>query len=157
MEFTQEISKQEYKKAIMRHYFAFGFTYINPIVGVTLILIFLFMIFPTQAFEKKSFLYLLGGVFLLLRPWIYVNQIASIHTKGIMKFELNNLDEMTISQNATSTSFFINELHSYAYRDEFLFLYLTKYRFHVIDKKQAGQLFLDHLNTILISNGIHKK
>jgi len=63
MEFTQEISKQEYKKAILRHYFAFGFTYINPIVGVTLILVFLFMIFPIQAFEKKSFLYLLGGVF----------------------------------------------------------------------------------------------
>lgn len=52
MEFTQEISKQEYKKAILRHYFAFGFTYINPIVGVTLILVFLFMIFPIQAFEK---------------------------------------------------------------------------------------------------------
>ena len=157
MEFTQEISKQEYKKAILRHYFAFGFTYINPIVGVTLILVFLFMIFPIQAFEKKSFLYLLGGVFLLLRPWIYVNQIASMHKKGIMKFELNNLEEMTISQNGSSTSFFIKELYAYADRGEFLFLYLTKYRFHVIDKQQADQAFLDKLKTMLNNDGILEK
>ncbi|MBK9396879.1 MAG: hypothetical protein IPN55_06450 [Saprospiraceae bacterium] len=58
MEFTQEISKQEYKKAILRHYFAFGFTYINPIAGVTLILVFLFMIFPIQAFEKIIFVFI---------------------------------------------------------------------------------------------------
>lgn len=157
MEFTQEISKRSYKKAIIKHYFAFGFTYINPVFGVTLILIFLFMIFPVEEFEKKSFLYLLGGVFLLLRPLIYVNQIASIHRVGLMKFELNNLDEMTISQNGTSSSFFINELYAYADRGDFLFLYLTKYRFHVIDKRQAAKPFLDQLNTKLNNYGILKK
>lgn len=74
-----------------------------------------------------------------------------------MKFELNNLEEMTISQNGSSTSFFINDLHSYADRGEFLFLYLTKYRFHVIDKQQADQAFLDKLKTMLNNDGILEK
>lgn len=151
------MSKRDYKKAILKHYFAFGFTLINPIVGTFLILVFIYMIFPPEEFENKSFLYLLGGVFLLLRPWIYVTQIASVHRKGEMKFELNQEDELTVSQNGKSATSNIADLYAFADRGQFVFLYMTKFRFHVIDKKQAGGDFLRYLDGILGRYGIIKK
>jgi len=157
MEFTQEMSRSDYKRAILKHYFAFGFTYINLVMGILLIAAFIYKLFPLEAFENKSFLYLLGGVFLILRPWIYVSQIASVYRQGEMKFEINEEDELTLSQNGKSSTINIKELYAFADRGQFVFLYMTKFRFHVIDKRQAGGDFLRYLDGILGKYGIIKK
>ena len=160
MKLHQSIPPVEYKKAVYIHYFGYGFTYINVGLGVILLLLGIRQLL-TGDITKHVYVFLLGGVFLLIRPVLYVRMIVK-NVLGIRKdlvefdFEVNE-GRMEITAGETSYSGPVKDLHSYRDKKGFFLLYASKAQFFVLDQKQMSENEVSEINTILDSAGIKKR
>ncbi|HLT41480.1 MAG TPA: YcxB family protein [Sphingobacteriaceae bacterium] len=140
--FNQVISDKDYKKAIAIHYFGYTYTYISPILGIMLLLGLLIStlgfsnVFP----EKPIFLFLLSA-FLILRPVFYIQNIyKSIKSNKLSSNETNiritDDEKIITTSNGNLTSINLADLYSYYDSKFFLFLYVSRNQYLIIDKRQ---------------------
>ena len=162
-EFTQVISDADYKKAIAKHYFSYKYTYASPVLGLLLILGLLVVTFvsPEEAPKAPVFLYLLGA-FMLLRPLFYVqNVFKSIKTSTFSSNEtrIKILEDNRIitGSNGNLTSLNLADLYAYYDTDIFLFLYVFRNQFIILDKRQMSAASAEGLLRSLESLQIKKK
>lgn len=163
IEFTQVISDADYKKAIAKHYFGYKYTYISPVVGVILILglVVLTLISPDESPKAPVFLFLLG-LLMILRPVFYIQNIFKSIKSG--KFSSNE-STITITDdnriiadtNGDVSSLNLADLYSYYNTKTFLFLYVFRNQFLILDKRQMSTEGMESLLAILESLEVKKR
>ena len=162
-EFIQEISDRDYKKAIAIHYFGYKYTYINPILGIILLL-WLFtttILVPDEIGGNTFFLFLLACL-LLLRPVFYIqNAFKSIKTYKLtsheMKVQLTEDNKITTTSLGNSTTMNLKDLYAYKNSKGFLFLYASRNQYLILDKKQIPLTVTENLLNSLNKLNINKK
>lgn len=142
IEFSQRISDGDYKKAIAKHYFGYKYTYISPILGLFMLLgILTIQIVFDGFFSESTILVYLLALFMLLRPIIYINTVFnSIKTSRASSNEMNIkiTDDSKLITDSDGNQTFSNLVDLYAYYDTkiFLFLYLSRNQYVILDKRQ---------------------
>jgi hypothetical protein len=144
IEFNQIISDGDYKRAIAKHYFGYKYTYISPILGLLTLLGLITITFLYKGFfsETSIVLYLLA-FFMLLRPILYINNVyTSIKTSKLSSNELNikftDDAKLITSSNGNQTSLNLADLYAYYNTKLFLFLYLSRNQYIILDKRQLN-------------------
>jgi len=162
-EFTQVISDTDYKKAIAKHYFSYKYTYASPVFGLLLILSLLLVTFvaPDEAPSAPVFLYLLG-VFMLLRPLFYIQNVfksikASKFSSNETSIKITEDNRIITDSGGSSTSLNLADLYAYYDTNSFLFLYVFRNQFIILDKRQMSAASIDGLLSSLESLQIKKK
>ena len=146
MKFTQTISDKNLKKAIYLHYFGSKYTYVAPVLGILLFLAtsVLFVLSPCPEIPKlggRFILLLLISSCLALRPWYYVQNVFKSISSDTTTIEISDDYKLTTGEKESSFSVTVNisDLHSYAERKNFLFLYASRAQFLILDKKQMTE------------------
>lgn len=162
-EFNQAISDSDYKKAIAKHYFSYKYTYISPILGIFILLVLLisFLFLPNVISSTGLFLFLLA-TFLVLRPVLYIqNVFKSVKTSKFSSYETNIkiTDDDRIITNTGGNLSSLNLADLYCYYDTypFLFLYVSRNQYLVLDKRQINLKDVEILVRTLDSLNIQKK
>ena len=152
IDFNQNILEKDYKKAIAIHYFGYKYTLINPILGVVMILGLLFgTLTGLLSIDNKTLLIFLLGVFLILRPFFYVqNVFKSIKSNKMSSIAVNikiTDDNKMITQNHNNiSSINLADLYLYCDTKSFLYLYIARNQYIILDK---GQIMKEQVNSIL--------
>ena len=154
IEFNQVISDKDYLRAIAIHYFGYKYTYISPVLGIILIwgLLIMTLGFPHAFRETPVFPFLLGA-FLILRPIFYIqNVFRSIKSNKLSSIETSikiTDDEIIITtNNGNMTVNKLADLYSYYDTKSFLFLYLSRNQYLIIDKRQMRTNVEELTNTL---------
>jgi hypothetical protein len=163
IEFTQMISDRDYKKAIAKHYFGYKYTYISPILGLLILLCLLTLHFVYKGFfhETSIFLYLLA-FFMLFRPILYIkNVFNSFKTSKFFSNEvyikITDDAKLMTNGNGIETSINLADLYAYYNTKIFLFLYLSRNHYIIIDKRQLNNSDVNHVVHALDSFKIKKR
>ncbi|GEM_PF-1335488 len=142
IEFSQRISDGDYKKAIAKHYFGYKYTYISPILGLFMLLgILTIQIVFDGFFSESTILVYLLALFMLLRPIIYINTVFnSIKISRASSNEMNIkiTDDSKLITDSDGNQTFSNLVDLYADYDTkiFLFFYLSRNQYVILDKRQ---------------------
>ncbi len=163
IEINQTISDKDYKKVIALHYFGYKYTFINPILGILIILItIIFGIRNPEIFDEKIVFLILISLFLIIRPFLYIRNIfkSSKSNKTLMKktnIKITDDDKIvtTVGENVSTISF--KDLYSYFDKKTFLLLYLARNQYLIIDKKIMSNSQVESLINTLNRLKIRKR
>jgi hypothetical protein len=161
--FTQMISDGDYKKAIAKHYFRYKYTYISPILGFLMLLVLVIIHFVYEDFfSETSVILFLLSLFMLLRPIFYIqNVFRSIKTSKISSNEANikitDDDKLITDSNGNQTSLNLADLYAYYDTKIFLFLYLSRSQYVILDKRQLNNSNANLVVQVLDSFKIKKR
>jgi len=161
--FTQHLSDKDLRRALRIHYFGYKYTLITPALGALVALYFLvdLVIHPDQ-FNPSKLLLLIAGLFFILRPRLYITNIfRNIRSQKISESPATirlTEDEKISSQVGESNSVnALQELFAYADKQDFLFLYVARNNFLILDKRLMPQGMLEKLISLLLHHRIRKK
>ncbi len=160
----QKLSTKDLKKAIRIHYFGYKYTYINPILGVGIVLISTYyLVMRSWLLDKNVIILFLLGIFLILRPVIYVQNIlkclksSKVSPRNKATIQITDDNKIIASVEDNSTTIDLKDLYSYCDKNDFLFLYLAKNQYFLLDKKQMSADHVHHLTKILATLNIKKR
>jgi len=143
--YTQHLSDKDLRRALRIHYFGYKYTLITPALGALVALYFLvdLVIHPDQ-FNPSKLLLLIAGLFFILRPRLYITNIfRNIRSQKISESPATirlTEDEKISSQVGESNSVIaLQELFAYADKQDFLFLYVARNNFLILDKRLMPQ------------------
>jgi len=116
---------------------------------------------PEEAPKAPVFLYLLSA-FMLLRPLLYVqNVFKSIKTSKFSSNEtsikITEDNRIITDSSGNSTSLNLADLYAYYDTDIFLFLYVFRNQFIILDKRQMSAASVEGLLRSLESLEVKKK
>ncbi len=161
--FTQNLSDKDLKKTLRIHYFGYKYTLITPVMGglVSLYLIYHIIANPGLP-EPAIWLLLIAGAFFILRPRLYINRIFSnIKARKIaeetMSITLTDDEKISSVVGESQSLIPLKELHRYADKQDFFFLYVSKDNFLVLDKREMPTGFLNKLHDIMEKYNIRKR
>ena len=148
IEFKQSISDSDYRKAIAIHYFGYGYTYINPILGLILLLVVIPLIIASPtSLDYGSIILLVLGLFLMVRPMLYINNVfRSIKSNKMSPTETSiqiTEDRIVITTQDNIESVHLRNLYAYCNKQTFLFLYFARNQYLVLDKRKMSQAQLE--------------
>ncbi len=162
--FNQLISERDYKLAIAIHYFAYKYTYITPVLGLLMILSFLIVtvVGPKDLFPDPPYILLLLGVFLVVRPLFYIfNVFNSIKSSKLSLVEstvnITADDTITTSTGGNINSFNLKDLYAYLNAKSFIFLYVARNQYLILDKRRMDQADIDNLFGALVRLNIKER
>lgn len=162
IEFNQHLSEREYKRAILLHYFGYKYTYITSVLGAFLFVMMVLNIIFTQEIDQGKIIPILLSLFLMARPFLYVqNIIRSIRTQKnafgftTIKFTENGEIESRAGDNFSSIR--LKDLIAYTSKKNFLFLYVARNQFILIDKTKLLDDEFARVIDILKTLGITKR
>lgn len=141
MNFTQKINEKDFKKALYLHYFSFKYTWINPILGVLMILIAVCLSIVYKLFDTNILIVILLGLFLTIRPWWYVRQVLNSGRTDKtcsteFEVEITDDDKIVTRQGEDYSSICLSNLYAWYDKSPFLFLYSARNQYLVLDKRQ---------------------
>lgn len=160
----QILNTEVYKKALYVHYFNFRYTFISPVLGISLLLV-LFILWWVHKFDLdyRAIFVILFSFFLISRPTRYVYQLLSSHKTSPdfgKEIQIQFSDEedkiATTSEHSSSTLSF-KDLYAYCDKKRFLFLYASKNQFMILDKNQIRTEDVSMLLYWIRKRGIKKK
>ncbi len=163
IEFKQTISDIDYKKAIALHYFGYKYTLINPILGAILLLIIVtLVIINSEFFNGKTFFLLLVSSFLITRPLFYIQNVFKNSKSNKMFSKQTNIQITddnkiitSIGENVSTVK--LTNLYLYDNKKTFLFLYIAKNQYLILDKRQMSKTQIENLIKILNRLKIKKR
>jgi uncharacterized membrane protein len=162
IEFDQNIDDKKYKKAIAIHYFGYKYTYISPILGFLVLIIMLMNLILIGEFQQNQIILAFLGAFFLIRPFLYVqNVFKSIKTKNFgtnetrIKFTDDEKIIVEIGENSSKVN--LKDLYAYYNKGYFLFLYIARNQYLIIDKTKLTEEQLENIINILNRLGIKKR
>jgi YcxB-like protein len=155
IEFSQTISDQEYKKAIAIHYFGYKYTYINPILGVIILSVTVFKgINNAGPITHTTVFICLLSIFLLIRPLLYIqNVFKSIKSNKLSSNKVNikitDDDKIQTEVDDNTSSISMKDLYSYFDSKNFLYLYMARNQYFILDKNNiSSNQISDIVNTL---------
>lgn len=161
--FTQQISDEDLRKALRIHYFGYKFTLITPVLGALISLYFLVnLITQPDAFNPSKLLLLIAGVFFILRPRLYITNIfrairSQKNADLPANIELTEHETLVSRVGESSSIIALKELFAYADKQDFLFLYVGRNNFLILDKRVMPELMYQQMVRIFEHYRIKRK
>lgn len=163
VEFKQNLSEKDFKKAIAIHYFGFKYTYINPAIGVVLLVIFIALNLKFGFLFEPSFLVLVAvALFLIARPWLYVQNVykssktnKTLHKEAI--FQFTDEDKIVAIVGENQSTFSLKDLYAFSNKKTLILLYISKTQYFIIDKKAIDEQKQEMITNKMKELGIKKK
>jgi hypothetical protein len=162
MQFNQHISEKDYKRAILLHYFGYKYTYITPVLGAFVFVTMTLNLIFTHEIDQGKIIAILLSLFLMARPFLYVqNIIRSIRLQKnafsftTIKFTDNGEIEIRVDDNYSSIR--LKDLIAYTSKKNFLFLYVARNQFILIDKTKLSDDEFARVVDILKDLGVNKR
>ncbi len=163
IEFKQNLSDKDFKKAIAIHYFGLKYTFINPVFGFIILVMFIALNFKFGFLFEPSFLVLVViALFLMARPLLYIQSVfnnsktnKTLHQETTFQFTED--DKIIASANENQSIFKLNDLYAYSNKKTLILLYISKVQYYIIDKKVIDNTKQDLIVGKLLELGIKKK
>jgi hypothetical protein len=161
--FSQQLSDKDLRNALRIHYFGYIYTLITPVLGALISLYFIAtMIIQPESFNPSKLLLLIAGLFFILRPRLYITNIfRAIRSQKNAEFPatINLTEDNKIESHVgeSSSTISLEELFAYADKQNFLFLYVTRNNFLILDKREMPVGMHEKLISLLLIFRIKKK
>jgi len=160
----QKLKTEDYKKALYTHFFSYGYTFISPVLGISLLLTLLTLwgIYGFD-FDYRTVLVVLISLFLISRPMRYVYQVLSSYKTSPdfgkeMQIQFwDEEDKIVATSKHSSSTFIFKNLYAYCNKKRFFFLYASNNQFMILDKNQMKNEEVSTLLEWVNKRGIKKR
>lgn len=162
IKFSQKIDKKTYMRAIIKHYFAYGYTYIAPIIGIVLFSLSLFLLIRTGEMKESQMVFGLLSLILIARPYLYAyNIFKSVQSNNFnsdkTKIQFTDDDKLIVEFGENCSSMQLKDLYAYYIKTNLLYLYSTRNQYILIDLSKINEVELKHIIDTLKGFDIKKR